>query len=152
MECQAGLRILSSRDGSVVRTLRPLPYPQRVVVAPDDNHAVLLGDRRAELVSLADGATIARSRLAGSVAAFRHDGREVAISDTTANDVGPLWRVVRLRLPGGQEVGSFEVERPFDQLVCAPSGDALAVLYTWGVDIVRLAEPSVGRRDEGEEP
>ena len=97
VDTSEGLRILSSRDGSVVRTLRPLRYSHDLVIAPDGAHAVLLADG-AELVSLADGASIAR--FDGSVAAFRPDGREVAFG-TPRRDEETGWRIVRLAVPGG---------------------------------------------------
>lgn len=135
VDTSEGLRILSSRDGSVVRTLRPLRYSHDLVIAPDGAHAVLLADG-AELVSLADGASIAR--FDGSVAAFRPDGREVAFG-TPRRDEATGWRIVRLAVPGGQEVGVVDVEPRIEALAYAPSGDALAVVRPAGIDILSLS-------------
>lgn len=129
-----GLVIRRASDGSVLRTLRPRGSFARVVVSPDGAHAVLLGESRTELVSLADGSSLA-AHPSASGAAFRPDGREVAIALHCPEGEACLSRTVRLALPGGTAVDTVESSQRVDALTYAPSGDALAVSSGAGIEI-----------------
>lgn len=133
-----GLVLRSSRDGTVVRTIRALTdFAQRILVTPDERLAVVTYERRAELVTLATGATTVLHDGMVLDAAIRGDGRELALSVFCRDDEPCTTRILRIALPSGRSIATLD-SRERMRPAYAPSNDAMALVHAAGVVIQPL--------------